>query len=119
MNHRTTLEELKEEIKLFCEARKWDQFHGIKDLAIGLVTEAAELLEIFRFQSVTECEAMFAGPQREAIEHELADVFFFLLRISQKYDIDLIEAFHKKMQLNSARYPIEKSAGSNRKYTEL
>jgi hypothetical protein len=36
--------DLKSQICVFCEARDWDQFHGPKDLAIGLATEASEFL---------------------------------------------------------------------------
>ena len=32
-----------EMVKTFCEARDWDQFHGPKDLAIGVITEAPQL----------------------------------------------------------------------------
>jgi len=31
--------DLKSQIRVFCEAGDWDQFHGPKDLAIGLATE--------------------------------------------------------------------------------
>ncbi len=62
------------ELRTFCEARDWDQFHGPKDLAIGLATEAGELLEIFRFLSDEQCDAKLADPEsRQAIENELAD----------------------------------------------
>ena len=33
-----TLEYLTKEVQKFCEDRDWDQFHGPKDLAIGLST---------------------------------------------------------------------------------
>lgn len=114
------LETLINEVRDFCEARDWDQFHNIKDLAIGVVTEGAELLEMFRFQSSEECEALVADPaRREALEDEMADVFFFLLRIAGRYNIDLPAALRAKMKKNAAKYPVEKARGSNRKYDEL
>ena len=39
----TPIELLKERVRQFCEAREWDPFHGAKDLAIGVITEAAVL----------------------------------------------------------------------------
>ena len=42
--------ELNQLIRDFCEDRDWDQFHSIKDLAIGLSTESNELLQLFRFK---------------------------------------------------------------------
>ena len=47
MDNQITLEQLKQQIQEFCEARDWDQFHNPKDLAIGISTESAELLEHF------------------------------------------------------------------------
>ena len=58
MDSELTIEELKQRVKKFCEDRDWDQFHGAKDLAIGIITEAGELLENFRFKSEQEIEAM-------------------------------------------------------------
>jgi hypothetical protein len=46
-----TIQELTDKEREFCEARDWDQYHGPKDLAIGVITEASELLEHFRFPS--------------------------------------------------------------------
>ncbi len=119
MDHATKIDELKNATRHFCEEREWDQFHGIKDLAIGAATESAELLEIFRFQSDTQIENLLNDPEkREAISDELADVFFFLLRISQKYDFDLSAAFDKKLEKNRVKYPVEKAKGQNTKYTD-
>ena len=115
-DHSVTLATLKDRVKTFCEARDWDQFHGAKDLAIGVITEAAELLEHFRFQSETETEALFEQPdQRAEIEAEVADVLIFVLRLAQKYEIDLAEAVHTKLARNEERYPVESSRGSNQK----
>lgn len=49
-----TIENLMSMVQKFCEERDWEQFHNPKDLAIGISTEANELLEIFRFKSETD-----------------------------------------------------------------
>lgn len=114
------LDDYKARIADFCEARDWDQFHDAKELAIGLVTESSELLDLFRFKSVAEVEALFDSPlSREKIEDEIADVLFFLLRFSGRYKIDLSAALELKIQKNAAKYPVELSRGSNRKYNEF
>ncbi len=114
------LHQLLNEVKNFCEARDWDQFHNIKELAIGVSTESAELLELFRFRSLEECEALLSNvSSREKIEDEMADVFFFLLRIAGRYGVDLKAALAKKMQKNAQKYPVEKARGSNKKYDEF
>lgn len=119
MDRDTKIEELKKNIQEFCEERDWDQFHSIKDLAIGAVTECSELLEIFRFQSEAQiAELLKNSNKREEIADELADVFFFILRISQKYEFDLSTAVDKKMQKNRKKYPIDKAKGQNIKYNQ-
>lgn len=67
-------------VRQFCEERDWDQFHGPKDLAIGIITEASELLELFRFKSEEDVQQMMNdAKKREAIGEELADVLYFVL----------------------------------------
>jgi NTP pyrophosphatase (non-canonical NTP hydrolase) len=107
-------------IREFCEERDWDQFHTPKDLAIGAITEAAELLEHFRFQSDEQSIMLFADPSsKAAIEEEVADIFFFLLRFSQRFDIDPGAALIRKMAISARKYPVNLSKGRNLKYTDL
>jgi NTP pyrophosphatase (non-canonical NTP hydrolase) len=115
----TYIAELKSEVKRFCEARDWDRYHNAKDLAIGVSTEAGELLDLFRFKSPEEAGEMFRpGKHRNEIEDEMADVLFFLLRMAQRYDVDLATAFKAKMAGNERKYPVEKVKGLNKKYDE-
>ena len=87
-----------------------------KELSIGLVTESSELLELFRFQSSEQMDAMLDDTQtRQHIGDELADIFFFLLRFADLYNFDLNEALECKLRKNEARYPLETSYGSNKK----
>ncbi len=120
MDNETRLQDIKDRIKNYCEERDWDQFHNPKELAIGVITEASEVLEHFRFKSEKEIEDFFKDPKKKGeIEEEMADVLYFLCRLAQKYNVDLSEAFKKKMNKNEQKYPIEKAKGSNKKYTEL
>ena len=115
-----TLEYLTKEVQKFCEDRDWDQFHGPKDLAIGLSTESNELLDLFRFKSDKQMrEMMDQDTARERISEELADVFFFLLRFSQMYGFDLKDDLLTKIEKNEEKYPVDKIKGKNLKYTEL
>lgn len=120
VDERTTVEELKGRVRTFCEDREWDPFHGPKDVAIGIITEASELLEEFRFFDAAECDCRLRDPaKRERIEDELADVFFFALRFAQRFDVDVARALERKLAKSAVKYPIEKARGSNLKYTEL
>ena len=114
------INELKEKIKEFCDARDWDQFHNAKELAIALSIESSELLEIFRWKSPEEVKSLFENPKKkEDIEDEMADVLYFLIRMAQRYDIDLSEALDRKIEKNDNKYPVEKFKGSNKKYNEF
>ena len=119
MDHLTNVHELKEKVKNFCEVRDWDQFHSAKELAIGIVTEAGELLDLFRYKSPEEIEALFVSEKRVQIVEELSDVFYGVLRLAQRYDIDLTTELLSKMALNDKKYPVDKIKGSNKKYNEI
>ena len=116
----TTIDDAKGLVKRFCDERDWDQFHNPKDLAIGISTEASELLDLFRFKSLEQCSQLLSDDKgRERIEDEIADVFYFVLRFAQMNGIDLSDALRRKVQKNSERYPVEKSKGFNLKYDEF
>lgn len=103
----TTVSELQAKVQEFCEARGWDPYHGPKDLAIGLITEASELLEHFRFRTEIQSAEDLADPKkREEICDELSDSLFFILRFSQKFGIDLSTSLKNKMIKSAKKYPV-------------
>lgn len=117
---KSQLEILSELVDEFCDERDWKQFHNIKDLAIGLSIEASELLQIFLWKNSDEVQDTLENPgKRENIEDEVADVFFFLLRIAHLNDIDLQSALEKKIIKNKLKYPVSQFKGSNKKYNEI
>lgn len=114
-----TIQELIQMVQEFCEARDWDQFHNPKDLAIGISTEANELLDIFRFKSEEQMRnIMSRADKREHVEEEVADVLFFVLRFAQMNGIDLKEVLQEKIRKNGEKYPVEKAKGNNEKYND-
>ncbi len=113
------IQELMKLVQDFCEARDWDQYHNPKDLAIGLSTEANELLDIFRFKSIEEMDDLMRNEEkRQAISEELADIFFFLLRFSQMYNFNMKKGLEDKVEKNGIKYPVGQVKGKNLKYTE-
>lgn len=116
----STLEALKLVVRRFCEERDWGKYHNAKDLVIGVVTEASELLELMRFKSEAEVEGLFRNAETRAkICAEAADVLYFLLRLADLYGIDLARELEAKLEANAAKYPVEKFRGSNKKYDEV
>lgn len=115
----TTIKELKDKVQKFCEERDWDKFHNPKDLAIGVSTEASELLDIFRFKRDADIkEIMSDSSKRQKVGDEIADVLYFLLRFAQMNDFDLSKELERKLEKNNTNYPVEKAKGSNKKYNE-
>lgn len=96
----------------FANDRDWSQFHNTKDLAIALNIETAELLEQFLWKSVNEANV-------ENIKDELADVIAYALLLANKYNFDIEKIVLEKIAKNALKYPIEKSKGTAKKYTEL
>ncbi|MBD9469488.1 nucleotide pyrophosphohydrolase [Pseudoxanthomonas sp. PXM01] len=105
-------------LRQFAEERDWGQFHTPRNLAASLSIEAAEVLE--HFQWLTDQQSQDLSPeQREKVALEIADVLLYLLQLSDKLQIDPVEAAQRKLALNAAKYPVEKAKGSSKKYTEL
>ena len=112
------LRRLRDRLRDFASARDWNQFHSPKNLAIALSVEAAELLE--HFQWVSEKDSLNMPPDKLGkIDEEMADVFLYLIRLADMLNVDLIQAADRKIDANSRKYPIEKSRGNAKKYTEL
>lgn len=108
----TTLSELTEVIQEFINARDWNQFHDPKDLAISLSLEASEVLEHYQWKNNEEVD-------KGELSKELVDVLYWVLLMAANLDIDLGEAFKKKMEENEKKYPVEKAKGNKAKYTKL
>ena len=96
----------------FRDARDWGQFHNPKDLALALSIEAAELNEAFLWKKSEEADM-------EKVREELADVFAYALLLAHRYGLDVNEIVKAKVAKNEEKYPVEKSKGSAKKYTEL
>ena len=111
------LTELIERINAFAAERDWDQFHSPKNLSMALIAEAAELVE--HFQWLTEEQSYTLSDDKLAeVRLELADIFVYLLRMSEKLGVDLVQAAHQKISLNEEKYPAEQVKGSSKKYNE-
>ena len=109
---------LRDRLRAFAAERDWDQFHSPKNLSAALSVEASELLE--HFQWLKEDESFTLSPEKRAkVAEEIADVLLYLVRIADKLDIDVLDAALKKIEANGKKYPVDKSRGSMRKYTEL
>jgi NTP pyrophosphatase (non-canonical NTP hydrolase) len=115
-----TLSQLTERLIEFRDARHWRQFQGLKNLIVSLNLEATELLELTQWKNDEQVESAVQDADFKAkLEEETADVLLYLLMICERAGIDLVAAASRKIDLNAARYPVEKARGNAKKYTEL
>lgn len=115
-----TFRELQDQIRAFVEAREWEQFHAPKNLAAAIAVEAGELLAHFRWISEQDSQEIVHRPEvRAEVDAEIADVLILTLELADRLGIDPADAVRRKLAINEARYPVEKSRGRNVKYTHL
>ena len=109
--------ELTHRLRAFALERDWDRFHSPKNLAMALTGEAGELAA--EFQWLTETESQSLDPECMArVQQEAADVLLYLVRLADKLQFDLVDAAHRKIDLNAERYPVDQVRGSSRKYNQ-
>lgn len=111
------IEELIQRLRKFADDRDWDQFHAPKNLSMALMVEAAELVEHFQWMSEQQSMELPEDKLKE-VAYELADVFIYCVRLSDKLGVDLLKVVDEKIILNEEKYPAEKVRGSSKKYTE-
>ena len=114
------IHELTRALLRFRDERNWAQFHTLRNLIVSLNLEAGELLELTQWKSDAEMASLLDDPKKhEALRDECADVLLYLLLIADRAGIDLEAAALEKLRKNAEKYPVDKSYGTSRKYTEL
>lgn len=102
--------EVTQALRDFVEERDWSQFHTAENLAKSISIEAGELLECFQWSPESDSEE---------IKHELADVLTYCLLLASKLGLDPNQIILEKLELNKAKYPVEKARGKSTKYDRL
>lgn len=108
----TTVDELRREIAAFIHERDWEQFHDPKNLSMAIATEAAELMEHFRWTKNDASRDLVADPAtQQAIAEELADILAFALSFANAAGIDISSTLRAKMAKNARKYPADQYRG--------
>lgn len=102
------MDDLLRRLHSFRDRRDWAQFHTPKDLAISVSVEAGELLELFQWQPPG---APLDPGVAEMVAAEAADVFIYLLLLSDRIGFDLLTAANQKVNENELRFPEAQSFG--------
>ena len=117
MTNQSDLLMLRDKLREFAEARDWDQFHSPKNLSMALMVEVAELMEHFQWLTEEQSGNLHAT-KKAVVAEELADILLYLVRLSDKLEVDLPEAALHKLEKNAVKYPAERVRGSSKKYSE-
>ena len=104
------MDEIINELKNFQWERDWKKFHTPENLAKSISIESAELLEHFQWGKEYDIDE---------VSEELADVMIYCLYMVDSLDLDVKEIIFNKMEKNAIKYPIDKSKGNAKKYTEF
>ncbi|QEE16370.1 nucleotide pyrophosphohydrolase [Promethearchaeum syntrophicum] len=107
----TTIMDFRRKVKNFIDERDWNQYHSPKALAIALNIEAAELLEVFLFQSDD-----FVPKNLDSLTDEMADVFIYLINLVNSLKLEnFTEIIAQKIEKNAIKYPIKEFSAKNYK----
>ena len=97
---------LQTRLRDFAAARDWQPYHSPKNLAMALMVEAAELLELFQWKTITESRGLTRNPaDKERVADEIADVLLYLLQLADHTDVDVEEAVERKLRKNAEKHP--------------
>jgi NTP pyrophosphatase (non-canonical NTP hydrolase) len=85
---------------------------------MALSVEVAELVEHMQWLTEDQSKAL-PDETLASVSEELADILIYLVRLSDKLGVDLLDAAAKKMTHNAEKYPVEHAKGNARKYTDF
>ncbi|MEJ6003229.1 nucleotide pyrophosphohydrolase [Paucibacter soli] len=101
--------ELQSRLRAFAAERQWEPYQTPKNLAMAMVVEAAELVEIFQWLTPEESQAIAQDPARQQhLGEEIADVLLYLLQIADHSGVDVAAAVEAKLAKNALKYPAKR-----------
>ena len=104
---RVSIASLQRQLREFAAERDWEQFHSPKNLVMALAGEVGELTAIFQWLTPDEsADIMALAGSATRVQAEMADVFAYLLRLSDVLGVDLEAALADKIVKNAVKYPV-------------
>ncbi len=101
----TRIKQLRDEVRNFVDERDWNKYHHPKELAISIVIEAAELLEMFQWDEKVDIQDIKDDEKSMSkIKEEVADVMTYILCLANQLDLDLSEVILAKLEKNRTKY---------------
>ena len=100
------MNEFQKRIKKFSEDRNWSQFHNPKDLLLGIVEEVGEIRNLIKWEQDEKKLKKILAENKERLEDDIGDIYWFLALLANKNDIDIDEAIEKVIKKNESRFPV-------------
>lgn len=107
---------LTQRIVTFRQERGWKKYHGPKDMALGMLVEAAEFAELVQYFTGSDLKKRIKE-RKDALADELVDVLWWVLLNAHDLGINLEEAFERKIKKNAKKYPVDPSGKSGKGFT--
>ena len=101
------MNEFQERIEKFSKDRNWHQFHNPKDLLLGIVEEVGEIRNLVKWEQDPEKLKQVLKENREELEDNIGDIYWFLSLLANNNDINLDQAIDKVIKKNELRFPKE------------
>lgn len=106
---------LQARLRDFSAERGWEPYQTPKNLAMAMVVEAAELVEIFQWMTPEASTRVADDPAvQQHLGEEIADVLVYLVQIADRCGVDIAAAVDRKIGLNAIKYPPERPADTGR-----
>ena len=104
---RMDIHSLQTRLRAFSAERGWEPYQNPKNLAMAMVVEAAELVEIFQWMTAEESLAIANdAAKHQHLGEEIADVMLYLLQIADHSGVDVAAAVERKLALNALKHPV-------------
>ncbi len=108
----SSIDRLREIVRMFRDERLWRKYHKPKDLAIAISIEASELLQLFLWLTDEEIESLVKKDKFiKRVSEEIADIFIYILSMVDILNLDLEKIVLEKIEKNKKKYPVETSKG--------
>jgi dCTP diphosphatase len=98
------MESIQKAVKKHLIERGWHKLRP-SDVAKGICIEAAELLELFQWSSMTIEEVKRDKEKLEALKKELADVMIYAFEMAVLLNLDSRKIIENKLAIIAKKYP--------------
>lgn len=97
---------LQKRLRDFAAARGWEKLHTPKNLAMALMVEAGELLELFQWLTTAESHTLTqSSADKERVGDEIADVLLYVLQLADHTGVNVEEAVERRLRKNAEKHP--------------